>query len=142
MHRADLEWHSVEDSIKYRAFIAMRLVYREKSLLDPPNLLGPQHTYSTWCPSTYANADRCHLSRTQISWSKVQNELPQDILSEWNFISTLSGCTLVSKVFIVFCFVLLFFFCFFFFTEIVLRKVCVCVCIMYVCIFVCLSAPT
>ena len=34
-------------------------------LLDPPILFSPQHYYSTRCSSTFADAERCCLSRKQ-----------------------------------------------------------------------------
>jgi len=85
-HHADLGWLSVEDSIKYRTLIAMRQVYLGNSLLDPPILFGSQHQYSTRCPLTYANTNRCHLSQTQTFFryqgAKWWNQLPQNIFSE------------------------------------------------------------
>ena len=71
------------------------LYHRTFTLLNPPILFGPQHTYSTRCPPTFANTVRCRLSRTQ-SFFRYQNakwwnefELPEPIVAACDFSSSL-----------------------------------------------------
>ena len=58
-----------------------------------PILFGPQHTYSTQCPPTFANTMRCCLSRTQSFFryqsTKWWNELPEAIVAARDFSSSL-----------------------------------------------------
>ena len=53
-HRTELGWLPVDTLIRYRTLCTMHQLYhRTFTLLNPPILFGPQHTYSTRCPPTF-----------------------------------------------------------------------------------------
>ena len=59
-HRTQLGWLPIDTLIHYRTLCTMcQLYHKTFNLLNPPILFGPQHTYSTRCPPTFANTERC-----------------------------------------------------------------------------------
>ena len=75
-------WLPVDTLIRHRTLCTMHQLYHKTfNLLDPPILFGPQHTYSTQCPPTFANIERCRLSRTHTFFryqgAKWWNDLPK-----------------------------------------------------------------
>ena len=84
--RTELGWLPVDTLIRYRTLCTMHQLYHKTfNLLDPPILFGPQHTYSTRCPPTFANIERCCLSQTQTFFrhqgAKWWNDLPKSIVA-------------------------------------------------------------
>ena len=93
-HRTELGWLPVDALICYCTLCTMHQLYhRTFTLLNPPIMFGPQHTYSTRCPPTFANTIRCHLSRTQSFFryqsTKWWNALPEPIVAALDFSSSL-----------------------------------------------------
>ena len=89
-HRTGLGWLPVDTLIRHRTLCTMHQLYHKTfNLLDPPILFGPQHTYSTRCPPTFANIERCRLSRTQTFFryqgAKWWNDLPKSIIAARDF---------------------------------------------------------
>ena len=61
-------WLPIDTLIRYHTLICVPcvsfIIIKTFNLLDPPKLFGPQNT-STRCPPTFANTERCRLSRSQ-----------------------------------------------------------------------------
>ena len=102
-HRAALGWLPVDTLIRYHALCTMHQLYsRTLNLLDPPILFGPQHTYSTRCPPTFANIERRRLSWTHADLFRYQgakwwNDFPKSIVATHDFSSTLYNHLLYSS---------------------------------------------
>ena len=101
-HRVALGWLPVDTLIQYRTLCTMhQLHHRTFNLLDPSILFGPQHTYSTRCPPTFANTARCRFSRTQTFFryqgAKWWNNLPASIIAARDFSSTVYNHFLYSS---------------------------------------------
>ena len=97
-HHTELGWLPVDALICYHALCTMHQLYhRTFTLLNPPILFGPQHTYSTRCPPTFANTVRCRLSQTQSFFViRVQN-------GGMNFLSPLLLHVIFHLLFIIIC---------------------------------------